>query len=161
MGGGFWWDDWVIIFTAVCTYPPPTLSDYLKSQVLIVPLSALCYIASIHRLGKDIWAIPLEDIMIFFHVGHSPFAFELVKLICLIAILLRRDTLRSSHATHKSLNPIFLSADLPWNYPSSGNLVPNRCLRPHGHNFRMRERLSMHTNQSFLEAMGWRARQMH
>ncbi|KIM97189.1 hypothetical protein OIDMADRAFT_168942 [Oidiodendron maius Zn] len=51
LGGGFWWDDWTIIFTAV----------------LMIPFTALSYIASIGRLGKDIWAIPLNDIIIFFH----------------------------------------------------------------------------------------------
>ncbi|KAH8672848.1 hypothetical protein BGZ60DRAFT_373634 [Tricladium varicosporioides] len=51
LGGGFWWDDWAIIFAAV----------------LIVPFTAMSSIASIGRLGKDIWAIPLEDIVIFFH----------------------------------------------------------------------------------------------
>ncbi|KAH6672446.1 hypothetical protein B0J14DRAFT_593683 [Halenospora varia] len=51
LGGGFWWDDWTIIFTAV----------------LIVPFAAMSYIASIGRLGKDIWAMPQDDIVIFFH----------------------------------------------------------------------------------------------
>lgn len=34
----------------------------------------MSYIASIGRLGKDIWAMPQDDIVIFFHVCSHEFS---------------------------------------------------------------------------------------